>query len=362
MHRLILMAAIVTAAQVISCAKTLPEESPLAVSPLSVADGEERTASNILLVTDSSGTMYGSETFPKGRALSESLIMALPEIDAPGVTSQYNVGTIGFGGDDRVESELAPFDRQQTLETVRSLDIMGSIDGTGGTTPLADVLTEIEGKLAGTDGSTAVILFTDGLPDDPAAALAAATRLAEERSDDVCFHGIQLGDDPAGAAFLGDLAATTPCGSMRNASSIDDPYSFQQFTRATVVGNALPAVSAAPVSASCSMIKLRGIEFGFDSAKIDESAATALDNAVELLEECDRVDVSVDGYTDTSGPASYNQELSKRRAESVEQYLSGQGVDVKRIETKGLGIANPVAPNDTREGRARNRRVELIPR
>ena len=80
MHRLILMAAIVTAAQVFSCAKTLPEESPLAVSPLSVADGEERTASNILLVTDSSGTMYGSETFPKGRALSESLIMALKDI------------------------------------------------------------------------------------------------------------------------------------------------------------------------------------------------------------------------------------------------------------------------------------------
>ena len=110
------------------------------------------------------------------------------------------------------------------------------------------------------------------------------------------------------------------------------------------------------------MIKLRGIEFGFDSAKIDESAAQALNNAVELLEECESVEVNVDGYTDTSGPASYNQELSKRRAESVKQYLSGHGVDVKRLETKGLGNANPVSPNDTREGRALNRRVELIPR
>jgi len=54
--------------------------------------------------------------------------------------------------------------------------------------------------------------------------------------------------------------------------------------------------------------------------------------------------------------------LSERRAESVKQYLSGQGVEVKRLETQGLGNANPVSPNDTREGRARNRRVEMIAR
>jgi outer membrane protein OmpA-like peptidoglycan-associated protein len=326
-HRL-LTAAIVSAAIAMSCARPLPPEEPLAVSPVEIGEGEQRTASNILLVTDSSGTMYGNETFPKAKALSESLIMALPETDARGETSQYNVGTIGFGGDERVESELAPFDREGALGTVRNLEIMGSIDG---------------------------------LPDDSDAALAAALNLSEVRRDEVCFHGIQLGDDPAGAQFLGELAATTPCGSMRNASSIDDVQSFERFAKSTVVGAAaLPAVSAAP--AACGTIRLRGIEFGFDSASIDDSGAAVLDMAVELLDECASVSVGVEGHTDSTGAEGYNRGLSERRAGSVEQYLSGQGVAADRLSTEGFGESKPVATNDTSEGRARNRRVELVPR
>jgi OOP family OmpA-OmpF porin len=359
-HRL-LTAAIVSAAIAMSCARPLPPEEPLAVSPVEIGEGEQRTASNILLVTDSSGTMYGNETFPKAKALSESLIMALPETDARGETSQYNVGTIGFGGDERVESELAPFDREGALGTVRNLEIVGSISGTGGTTPLAQVLGEVEGKLEQVGGSTSVILFTDGLPDDSDAALAAALNLSEVRRDEVCFHGIQLGDDPAGAQFLGELAATTPCGSMRNASSIDDVQSFERFAKSTVVGAAaLPAVSAAP--AACGTIRLRGIEFGFDSASIDDSGAAVLDMAVELLDECASVSVGVEGHTDSTGAEGYNRGLSERRAGSVEQYLSGQGVAADRLSTEGFGESKPVATNDTSEGRARNRRVELVPR
>lgn len=354
------MVAIAAAALAVSCGKTLPDEAPLAVSPVSVDADEQRTASNVFLVTDSSGTMYSSETFPKAKALSESLIMALPDKDARGVSSQYDVTTIGFGGDDRVESAASPFDRQEALETVRGLELMGSIDGTGGMTPIGDVLAEIEAKLEGKSGQTAVILFSDGVPDAPADALAVATRLAEERRDGICFHGVQLGDDAAGAQFLSDLAATSSCGSMRNANSISSPSAFEQFAKTTVIGAAPPAVSAAPPA--CGTIRLRGIEFGFDSANIDDSGAVVLDMAAELLEECRSVDVRVEGHTDAIGSDAYNMGLSERRAGSVKQYLSGTGVDGNRLETEGLGESSPVAPNDTDEGRARNRRVELIPR
>ena len=151
---------------------------------------------------------------------------------------------------------------------------------------------------------------------------------------------------------------------MRTASSIDDADSYQRFMKVAVLGAAeLPPVAAAPVSATgCTRIRLRGVEFGFDEATIDESSKVVLDVAAELLGECMQVDVSVQGHTDSTGPAEYNQGLSDRRADAVKQYLSGGGVDSRRLTAKGFGETQPVATNDTREGRARNRRVDLVPR
>ncbi len=65
------------------------------------------------------------------------------------------------------------------------------------------------------------------------------------------------------------------------------------------------------------------------------------------------------GHTDTTGPASYNQRLSVRRAEAVKAYLVSNGVPAGRIFTEGKGEMNPIANNDTRAGRAKNRRVEV---
>ena len=65
------------------------------------------------------------------------------------------------------------------------------------------------------------------------------------------------------------------------------------------------------------------------------------------------------GYTDNSGDAASNLELSKRRAEAVKAYLIEKGVSENRLTAKGFGINNPRADNTTKEGRAQNRRVEL---
>ena len=65
------------------------------------------------------------------------------------------------------------------------------------------------------------------------------------------------------------------------------------------------------------------------------------------------------GHTDATGPASYNQALSNRRAEAVKAYLVSKGIESNRIYTEGKGLTQPVADNSTREGRAKNRRVEV---
>ena len=78
-----------------------------------------------------------------------------------------------------------------------------------------------------------------------------------------------------------------------------------------------------------------------------------------MLRNTPKVQVLVAGYTDSTGDAGYNQELSRKRAEAVRTYLVRQGVGSQRIELAGYGDASPVASNETRAGRMSNRRVEI---
>jgi len=106
-------------------------------------------------------------------------------------------------------------------------------------------------------------------------------------------------------------------------------------------------------------IVLRGVTFDFDSDRLSSDATPILDQAVASLKEAGDVQVSIEGHTDSVGSNEYNMGLSRRRAESVRKYLESQGIDPGRLQTTGFGEEQPVATNDTAEGRAQNRRVEL---
>ena len=84
-----------------------------------------------------------------------------------------------------------------------------------------------------------------------------------------------------------------------------------------------------------------------------------LDEAARILMDHPDLRVSVEGHTDAMGSDAYNQALSERRAQAVKRYLVSAGVDASRLETMGYGESQPVASNDTEDGRAMNRRVEL---
>ena len=106
------------------------------------------------------------------------------------------------------------------------------------------------------------------------------------------------------------------------------------------------------------IIVLRGTNFEFDSAKLTPEAQVILDNQAAVLKE-ESIKVRILGHTDSIGTEEYNLDLSERRARSVEEYLRSKGVDDSRMEIEGCGFSQPVAPNDTKEGRAKNRRVEF---
>jgi outer membrane protein OmpA-like peptidoglycan-associated protein len=102
-----------------------------------------------------------------------------------------------------------------------------------------------------------------------------------------------------------------------------------------------------------------GVTFAFDSANLNSQFYPVLDKVAATLAEYDKTVIEVAGHTDSVGSDAYNQQLSERRANSVAAYLSGHGVNRARMVTIGAGETHPVATNDTDEGRAQNRRVEI---
>ena len=101
------------------------------------------------------------------------------------------------------------------------------------------------------------------------------------------------------------------------------------------------------------------VTFDFDSAALRPEFFEVLDSVSLVLEEFDRTVLVVDGHTDSVGSRSYNLRLSDQRADTVGRYLISRGINPVRIATYGYGPDHPVASNETAEGRAANRRVEL---
>ena len=99
----------------------------------------------------------------------------------------------------------------------------------------------------------------------------------------------------------------------------------------------------------------------FQTGKSDLSATAqaALSRVATNLAQYPQTDITVMGYTDNTGGYDLNMRLSQERADAVRNYLIGRGIPAARLTAKGNGWSNPVASNDTKEGRAQNRRVEM---
>lgn len=116
----------------------------------------------------------------------------------------------------------------------------------------------------------------------------------------------------------------------------------------------------APAEPEQERLVLEGIVFGTGSATIQPESGPQLDRVVEYLTHRPSVRLRIAGHTDDVGNAARNQALSESRARSVRDYLVAHGIDASRVEAVGYGPTQPVAPNDTEEGRQQNRRIEAI--
>lgn len=119
----------------------------------------------------------------------------------------------------------------------------------------------------------------------------------------------------------------------------------------TVDVNGLPAVKVTFES---------GILFGFNSSTLSDEAKAALTEFAEVLKATPDADVAILGHTDNVGSEKANQSVSEKRAQAVAEHLTKQGVSAAQIkDVLGMSYNQPVASNDTEEGKAQNRRVEV---
>jgi general secretion pathway protein A len=103
------------------------------------------------------------------------------------------------------------------------------------------------------------------------------------------------------------------------------------------------------------------IYFPYNSNELTPEALAALDRIAEFLQASPSLKAEIRGYTDSVGAVNYNVSVSAFRANSIKSYLTGKGVNASNLTALGLGPKNPIASNDTLEGREQNRRVEIEP-
>ena len=128
------------------------------------------------------------------------------------------------------------------------------------------------------------------------------------------------------------------------------------------VAAAAPAAVPAPAPAAAAASKVTFAAdafFDFDKSVLKPEGRAKLDDLVSKIRNVNLEVIIAVGHTDSIGTVAYNQKLSVRRAESVKAYLVSKGIERNRVYTEGKGELQPVADNRTKEGRAKNRRVEI---
>lgn len=367
---------IITLAWSAGCAtKTVPYQKPISANP-PTGDVAVTQAVNIL---DASGSHEAE--FAQGKATLESLVGVMPN-------GSYSAGNIVFGGLERDATGMSKFDRAKLASNANRASFMQ------GSTPVFEIIeNDLTSSIGSTPGRAAIVLISDGQVTDyvgrggaDGRTLDAARALVASRSGETCFHTVLTGKSPAGKKLMADLAGVTNCGSARTASSLESASALEKFSRDVYLGGAAAApkvvkkapgvdsdgdgvldsadscpntLKAAPVDAR-GCWTLTGVTFAVDSAELAGGSAASLKDDLAVLRANPSTRIRIDGYTDSDGPAAYNQALSERRAKAVRDYFVDEGgIAADRIEVKGFGEEGAIVPNDSAANKKRNRRVEL---
>jgi OOP family OmpA-OmpF porin len=286
---------------------------------------------------------------------------------------------------------------------------LAKVTPAGGNSPMQTALSAVAEDLSAAQGKIALVVVSDG-KDIAKTALAAANQLKDKYGDRLCIYTVLIGADKGGEKLLSDLAAVTGCGAAVKAADVMAPDAMAQFVKQVLFtervdsdgdgvyddvdlcpgsppgvpvddkGCEIKAVAApldsdgdgvmdsedtCPGTPTGAVVDAHGcwalgdVYFKTDSSKIETYFIEKLDQLAEVMQRNPGLRMGVYGHTDNVAGEEYNQKLSAKRANAVAQYLIGKGVAADRLTVEAYGLNQPAASNDTAEGRALNRRVEL---
>ncbi len=164
-------------------------------------------------------------------------------------------------------------------------------------------------------------------------------------------------EDKCAATPAGCTVDATGCPKDEDADGVCD--GIDQCAK-TPAGRTVDVKGCAPLFvAEKAKLVLEGVTFETNSAKLAPQSLETLDAVAASMRAWSEIKVEIEGHTDASGSEAHNLKLSQQRAESVRDYLASKGVEAARLVAKGYGESQPIADNDSPEGMAKNRRVEL---
>jgi len=229
---------------------------------------------------------------------------------------------------------------------------LGSIDCAGGTTPLSEGIDSASQMLTGQTGPLAVIVVSDFQWVSADAVKRSVANLKSQYQGEICLHTVKVGDNTTGDALIASITDAPGCDSSMAAGDLTSAAAMATYVTDVLMG---------PLQYEDHSVSATAL-FDFDKAVLKEQGEAELHNLSEYIKGkgITIVDIDVIGHTDSRGSDEYNLDLSKRRAMAVSDYLTANGVSANIMDVSGKGESEPVATNNTDEGRAKNRRVEIL--
>lgn len=311
---------------------------------------------NFVFLVDQSGSMYmhfGNPPEHLKMAVAKKVLLDINDQIPPANYKGANfMAALELLAPVQELSHPGPFDRAAMAKALKSIKDNQEIYGRQ--TPLGPGIISLDPVLAKMSGNTAVILVSDGeanMGSDPVA----EARAIYSKYPNTCIHIVSVADtkDKKGKEILTTIDKLNNCSIMAEGLVLNkDRAALDKFVR-DVFCSGKKEVPKEEV------LILRGIHFDFDKYNIKPEWRAVLDEATQTLMKRPNMKIMIEGHCDGKGTVPYNQALSERRAHAVFDYFAAKGISSTRMQTIGYGKLKPKATNDTDEGRAINRRVEL---
>ena len=379
--KIVKIAVTVAVAALLVVAMTMPGVTKQKVkTKAEIKTGEVLKADNFVLVIDQSNEM--NVVWPPGSKKSKAFIAkeialgflrAVP--DLPGIKGAiYMYGVLAKDAPNTVMRVM----KMQNFQGKRASYVAAintKVAANSGLSTMSWALKAVKDDLGNVPGKTAVIIISGGNKSDWGKPSHEAADLKQTYGPRLCIWTVLVGQSSDGGRFLKGLVDDGKCGKANNADSLTTDHDFRKWSRDIffeVSGDAdmdgVPdSQDQCPSTPYGARVDARGcwilqnVNFDFNKADIKPQYFTILDQVASVLIANPDVGITIEGHTDSKGGDDYNMKLSQQRADSVKNYLVGKGVAGSRLSTRGYGKTRPIATNDTEEGRALNRRIELTP-